>query len=112
MQYTDKWWEPQTGKGFYWPPGVPFDISVDSYATAYESVGYERCTDSSLEPGIEKIALFEDDDRDFCHAARQLESGKWTSKLGPNEDIEHDTARGAEGGGYGKLSLFMKRPRK
>ena len=27
----------------------------------------------------------------YQHAARQLVSGKWTSKLGPDEDIEHES---------------------
>ncbi len=66
--------------------------------------------DGELEPGFEKIAVYEDIDGEFCHASRQLPSGKWTSKLGPNEDIEHSTPKGVEGGGYGKCSAFLKRP--
>ena len=31
---------------------------------------------------------------EVTHAARQLPSGKWTSKLGDADDIEHNTLEG------------------
>ncbi len=43
------------------------------------------------------------------HAARQLASGRWTSKLGKAEDIEHDL-HDLEGDLYGIVVLLMKRP--
>lgn len=51
------------------------------------------------------------------HAARQLPSGAWTSKLGEWEDIEHDTLEaleGSEGRGeaYGRVALILKRERR
>lgn len=44
------------------------------------------------------------------HAARQLASGRWTSKLGKLEDIDH-ALHDLEGMLYGAVVLFMKRPR-
>jgi len=38
-----------------------------------------------------------------------LPSGKWTSKLGRLEDIEHDTPDDVAGGVYGEVAGFMKR---
>ena len=68
------------------------------------------CTDGSQEAGIEKIAIFADGD-EFTHAALQLETGKWTSKMGEGEDIEHDALENVAGPCYGKVTAFMKRSR-
>ena len=42
------------------------------------------------------------------HAARQLTSGRWTSKVGQNIDIEH-TLAGLEGPFYGEVVRILKR---
>lgn len=46
----------------------------------------------------------------YTHAARQLPSGQWTSKLGKSEDIQHESAEDVSGGVYGEVVEFMKRP--
>ena len=43
------------------------------------------------------------------HACRQLPNGRWASKLGRSEDIEH-ALHDLTGTAYGKVVLFMKRP--
>ena len=43
-------------------------------------------------------------------AAGRLPSGKWTSKLGSLEDIEHEL-RDLEGRHYGRVQLILKRRR-
>lgn len=43
------------------------------------------------------------------HAARQLENGKWTSKLGQLEDIEHELD-GLVGDKYGIVVTILRRP--
>jgi hypothetical protein len=53
-------------------------------------VGFAVCADGALEDGIEKIGIYADGP-EYMHAARHLETGKWTSKMGPDERIEHDT---------------------
>ena len=45
----------------------------------------------------------------YTHAARQLLSGKWTSKLGKSVDIEHDTTDVVARGLYGEVVQIMKR---
>jgi hypothetical protein len=67
-----------------------------------------RLPTGELESGFEKIALFASDGVPK-HAARQLESGRWTSKLGTREDIEH-ALHDLEGAIYGSVALVMKRP--
>jgi hypothetical protein len=39
-------------------------------------------------------------------------SGKWTSKIGELEDIEHDGLSALEGKAYGTLAQILKRPRR
>ena len=45
------------------------------------------------------------------HAARQLESGLWTSKCGKLQDIQHETLQAIEGGLYGHPAVFLQRRR-
>jgi len=66
--------------------------------------------DGAPEPGAEKIAVYAAGEF-YTHAARQLPNGKWTSKLGAAEDIEHDTAEDVAGGLYGVVVQFMTRAR-
>ena len=77
------------------------------------AAGYELCGDGNLEDGYEKIAIYAKDGEP-THAARQLGDGRWTSKLGKYEDIEHDSLDALNGEGfgeYGSVALFMVRPR-
>jgi hypothetical protein len=101
---TERWWEP----GVYWP--VPAETyGPEVLELAFRSLGYEPCPDGSPEPGFEKVALYAAG-AFYTHAARQLPSGKWTSKLGRLEDIEHDSPDDVAGGAYGEVLRFMKRP--
>jgi hypothetical protein len=103
---TGQWWEP----GVFWPvPTPPGDYGIGVLILAFQAQGYEACADGELEPGFEKVALF-GDAIFYTHAARQLPNGTWTSKLGPAEDIEHDTPVAVAGGIYGEIAQFMRRP--
>ena len=62
-----------------------------------------------LEPGVEKIAIFSDTAGDPRHAARQLPSGAWTSKLGDHVDIEHTDVNAVGGLLYGEATVYMRR---
>lgn len=110
---NDEKWAPYTG--YTWFRGFPkFSLSnppeedIDSYKEGFASIGYEECTDGNLEKGFEKIALY-GIGKSVKHAARQLENGYWTSKLGDYQDIEHYTVSILEGRGYGQATIFMKR---
>ncbi len=104
----DSWWEPASTR--YWPKNAPRDYKLTSLIVVYESVGFATCADGSQEAGIEKIAIYADGD-EYMHAARQLETGKWASKMGPDEDIEHDAPENLAGPSYGQVMGFMKRKR-
>jgi hypothetical protein len=94
---------------YFWPGNILNDESVQAFVEFYGIYGYEVCPTSDLEEGFEKIAIYTEDG-EVTHAARQVPSGRWTSKLGVLEDIEHDTLEGLERRGYGQATVFMKRP--
>lgn len=101
-----RWWWPVGG--FFWPVGAPTVNSVGAFVAAYSLLGYVECGDDALVLGHEKIALYALAGAP-THAARQLESGKWTSKLGGAHDIEHVDPYVLEGSEYGTVVKFFIR---
>jgi hypothetical protein len=71
-------------------------------------LGYVLCEHDELEPGFEKVAFFALAGKPK-HAARQLPTSRWLSKLGPMQDIEH-ALHDLTGVAYGSVVLVMKRP--
>ena len=61
----------------------------------------------SRRKGLTKVVLYTTGD--CTRAARQLASGRWTSKLGNEDDIEHDTPDDVAGGVYGNVAVIMRR---
>ena len=108
---TRFWWPDENGFG-YWPEGnnIPREVSLSAFIAAYESIGYAVCDDGKVESAFEKIAIYTKENRP-THAARQLPSGKWTSKLGTYIDIEHASLNDVSGNSYGTVSCFLKRQR-
>lgn len=102
------WW-PTINPRSFWPADVPIQENLEAFKKLFEKLGYQECSDSTLEEGYFKIAIFVANGKP-THAARQLENGKWASKLGTIEDIEH-IEKGLEGLLYGVIQLFMKRER-
>jgi len=93
--------------GFFWPIHQE-ECSIEAYIELFSSIGYIHCEDTAYEEGFQKIVLYIKDGR-LTHAARQLPTGKWTSKLGSDIDIEHDYPEVLNGNDYGVASIFMKR---
>jgi len=94
-----------------WPPGAPRHLDLNSVVASYASLGFERDSEPVLTEGFDRVALFVDHDGDVIHAALQLASGRWTSKMGEWEDIEHDDLAALEGGEYGQVAAVLRRPR-
>jgi hypothetical protein len=95
---------------FYWPVSCePDDSTVANLTAALMAVGFVARSDGEIEIGFEKIAVFAVGPMEYTHIARQMPSGKWTSKLGLDVLIEHDTPDAVGGGVYGSLIHFMKR---
>lgn len=105
-------WSPMgIGSGWHWPPGPVALPTMKAFKDAYSVEGYEECDDGSLEDGYEKIAFFGHEPHGVPrHAARQLPSGKWTSKMGDDHDIEHASVGDVGGQMYGHPQVFMRRP--
>ena len=85
-----QWWEPDPWGNYYWPEGIPRICTIDALVKVFLKLGYELCADLEKEDGFKKVALYADDFDNYTHAARQLENGFWTSKIGRSEDIEHE----------------------
>ncbi len=83
----DRWWWPSTRA--YWPVTCPSSPSVDSFIEAFGTLGYEVCSDGAQRAEQEKVVFYVKEDGQVTHAARQLNSGEWTSKLGRLEDVRH-----------------------
>lgn len=91
---TNHWIDPE----LFWPPGVPEpdgDDDLDCYLALFRSWGYEDATSEELEDGFLKIAIFATDGA-FDHVAKQLPSGRWSSKGGNRYDFRHGTLHAIE----------------
>jgi hypothetical protein len=100
------WWDPSPG--YFWPDNVPRNYAIASLKAAFASLGYVECDSSAQEDGFEKVALYADQGN-WKHAARMLKNGKWTSKLGALQDIEHTTPEALASDAYGEVVCIMKR---
>ena len=104
-QDTSRWWQPEV----FWPIESPTnDYGIGVLEQMFASLGYLECQVDDYEIGFEKVALY-GSVLFYTHASRQLPNGKWTSKLGRSEDIEHDTPDVVAGGIYGEVVQLMRR---
>lgn len=109
---TRKWWPDRRNIG--WWPLSERNETIGAFVEAYGTLGFALCFDGTLQEGIEKIALFgikESGAVTPTHAALQLESGHWTSKLGDFEDIAHSPVDAVAGPLYGSVICYLSRPR-
>lgn len=93
----------------YWPTKEA-ETSLAAYLRMFESLGFGQCGSESPEPGFTKIAIYVDVEGNFLHVAKQLESGRWSSKCGGESDISHITAELLEGQEYGRVWGYLRRP--
>ena len=100
----------QNSKGCCWPwPDVP-DDTADGWATICKHHGFTDCDSTDFVRGIEKIAIFQDDEGEL-HATRQDSNGWWKSKLGGwGPDIDHDGLDGLRSA-YGSVVCVLQRAR-
>jgi hypothetical protein len=105
---TDEWWWPDPMGINPWPASARREETIAAFIEAFQSLGYVPCADDCVEPGYEKVALYALAGLPK-HAARQLPGGRWTSKLGPLEDVEH-ALEGLIGTWYGNVVQILKRP--
>lgn len=104
------WAPPGIASWTYWPDGIPTWETLATYEMAYATEDFEPCGDGEYVAGVEKIAIFTDENAVPVHAARQLPCGRWTSKLGQGIDIEHDLETLDGDKILGTVSRYMQRP--
>ena len=103
---TNDWWD-IIGKR-YWPDYATRSDRMESLIEVFTGMGYQRCQDSSLESGYEKVALYEEQG-EWKHAALQTPNGRWRSKMGPGPVIEHLNPESLSDGVYGNPTIYMRR---
>lgn len=104
--YNDDWWSHD--EDYFWVGER--GAGIQNLVAVFLALGYTICDSDAPEPGYEKVALYAKDGS-WTHAARQLKSGRWTSKLGIDEDVEHASAQDLCGDLYGEVHCFMRGPR-
>ena len=116
---NDKWWsvdKKTAGNDVFWFDNVPSQATLENFILAFGKLGYEICDSTQIENGFEKIAVYVSA-KDQLHApkgspthmSRQLSDGRWTSKLGQDVDILHNTLQNLEGKIYGEVRQILKR---
>ena len=103
-----RWWWPSGEDPYYWPPGVPKEEKIEHFVTIFRQVGYEVCASAAFVAGYEKVAIYQQRGVP-THAARQVHGGWWTSKLGEEVDIVHESLDALDGPIYGSATVFLQR---
>ena len=93
---STQWWEP----GWFWP------IDGADLKSIMEASGYCVCSKSDAQQSDVAIVLYRDEG-EYTHIAWRLPSGKWTSKFGKWQDIEHDHPEDVAEGIYGEISDYL-----
>ncbi|MFQ5714554.1 MAG: hypothetical protein ACE5GU_11040 [Candidatus Scalinduaceae bacterium] len=109
---TEAWWWPDPLYQYYWPPEIPRAVTINAFIKAFELLGYSVCDGPEYESDFEKVAIYADSNGNPTHVTKQLDSGKWTSKLGRLEDIEHPDLNSIINPIYGSPVVYLKRPKK
>jgi hypothetical protein len=104
---NSRWWWPM--KRRYWPVPIIGKSPMEAFMELFDKNGWIVTSDRGLEPGQSKIALFvHPKDGQPKHAARLMDSGLWTSKLGSDIDLSHELEE-LEGPAYGIVSKVFKK---
>jgi len=103
---NQRWWWPS--RRAFWPMSLEGAASVKkAFENWLKEDGWESTTEAKFEHGFEKIALYEMDGTP-THAARLLPTGRWTSKLGRELDLQHELTD-LEGPEYGAVGGIFKK---
>lgn len=105
-----RWWSPI--QRYYWPI-VRRELSLSCFVEAYATLGYSpmKWWDHFLQWNLEKVAIYVNQIGEPAHMARQMRDGKWTSKLGVDIDISHESLSTLEDNDYGKVAMILRRKR-
>lgn len=116
MMRSDRWTATPAGYPhldgvYWWPPGAEDGRDISCLIDAFRHEGFELCQDYSFEEEWLKVALYYNPNtNEWTHAARQLRSGLWASKLGESYDIHHGSPYTLESNIYGRVYCIMRAP--
>lgn len=79
------WWQPPNGRGNYWPPGFPNDVTVQTVERIIRLHGFTEEIDPAFTPRTDAIAIYAERG-EWTHFA-VFKNGTWSSKLGDGNDI-------------------------
>jgi hypothetical protein len=99
------WWWPS---GDYWPPCAPRENTEAAFVAVFEALGYRRCKSAEPISQHEKVAVYTTGNS-VKHVTRQLQNGRWCSKLGAYQAIIHEDVDALRGRLYGNVSAFLVR---
>ena len=102
---NSQWWSHDR----IWLDFVPRSLEAQALMQLFEAFGYIVCDSDEREPGYDKVALYALNG-EWQHAARQLDDGRGTSKLGPFEDITHSSPEDLTSDLYRNVHCIMRRP--
>lgn len=104
----NRFWWPRPEEEYYWPSDVPRVETREAFIQAFGALGFEvfEYMSVSWDPKEWEVVAFLQRGDEVRHAARQLPTGRWTSKMGVGMDIDHEIT-----GGYGGVGWMMRRPR-
>ena len=104
LEITAGWWSHDG----IWLDSVPRSPEAWALVQIFEAFGYAVCDSAARETGYEKVAVYALNGQ-WMHAARQLEDGQWSSKLGQFEDITHPSLESLAGELFGDVHCVMRR---
>ena len=104
---VSQWWG-TVESGDHWPDYATRTRRLESLIEVFIGLGFQRCQDSSLESGFEKVALYEQRGA-WMHAALQTRTGRWRSKMGEGPLIEQHSPESLSNGVYGNPTIYMRR---
>lgn len=105
----DHWWAPGGFPGSDWPDGIDQSETLDAWIQFFRLYGFVPTNSADFEDEMEKVAIYTVG-AEATHVAVQLDNGRWSSKLGSLQDIEHQLAA-LEDSRYGSVALVMSRVR-
>ena len=93
----------------YWPTKATIrDGTLASLIEAFSTLEFELCESGELEPSYERIAIY-GVGVTWCHVAKQLSNGHWSSKCGKLDDLSHNSVGDVYCDAYGIVRHYMRR---
>jgi hypothetical protein len=102
------WWEPPHGRGQYWPPGFPNDITLKTVEKIIRLHGFTKVLGSGELPGADAIAIYAIGN-EWTHFAK-FSDGTWKSKLGRGHDVSGVNLEDLTIDMYGEVVMILSRP--